>query len=286
MICIYHRKDLDGYCSGAIVKRKFPDCQLVGYDYGDDWPLTDEQMKNQDLIMIDVSVPISKMVSIAVNTHHLTWIDHHISAINEFNEFLYYSLALQTKVTAVLKVGVAACELAWEYFFPTLPMPAAVKLLGEYDTWRNENKEHWDRLIMPFQYGMRLNCNSPETFLEDLLEDVVDIEYIANEGRTVLRYQQQQDKRACSIAFPVDFEGYRAICLNAGGGNSQMFDTVYDEEKYDLMILFVYTGRHWKFSLYTTKDIDCSAIAKRYGGGGHKKAAGFELPELPKNFKK
>lgn len=35
MYCFYHSKDLDGKCSGAIVKYKFPDCNMIGIDYGD-----------------------------------------------------------------------------------------------------------------------------------------------------------------------------------------------------------------------------------------------------------
>ena len=42
------------------------------------------------------------------------------------------------------------------------------------------------------------------------------------------------------------------------------------------MIPFRFDGKEWSYSLYTTKDIDCSALAKKYGGGGHKKAAGFK----------
>jgi nanoRNase/pAp phosphatase (c-di-AMP/oligoRNAs hydrolase) len=35
-------------------------------------------------------------------------------------------------------------------------------------------------------------------------------------------------------------------------------------------------------SLYSTRDdIDCGAIAKTYGGGGHKGAAGFQCDTLP-----
>ena len=44
---------------------------------------------------------------------------------------------------------------------------------------------------------------------------------------------------------------------------------------------YQFNGKHWSFSIYTTKDdIDCSAIAKKRGGGGHKKAAGFEAKDL------
>ena len=36
MKCFYHRIDFDGVCSAAIVKAKYPECELIGIDYGDD----------------------------------------------------------------------------------------------------------------------------------------------------------------------------------------------------------------------------------------------------------
>ena len=39
--------------------------------------------------------------------------------------------------------------------------------------------------------------------------------------------------------------------------------------------------------LYTTKDnVDCSLVAKKYGGGGHQGAAGCVLARLPFEKKK
>ena len=35
MICIYHKKDFDGICSAAIVKRKYPNASFIGWDYGE-----------------------------------------------------------------------------------------------------------------------------------------------------------------------------------------------------------------------------------------------------------
>ena len=37
-ICFYHKSDLDGVCSAAIVKRFVPDCELYGVDYGEEFP--------------------------------------------------------------------------------------------------------------------------------------------------------------------------------------------------------------------------------------------------------
>lgn len=41
-------------------------------------------------------------------------------------------------------------------------------------------------------------------------------------------------------------------------------------------------GQKWLVNLYTYReDVNCGEIAQRYGGGGHRKAAGFICPELP-----
>lgn len=292
MICIYHSKDLDGYCSGAIVKLKYPDAKLVGYDYGQPFPLTDYELEGQDLIMIDVSLPMQDMCALALKVKSFTWIDHHISAINDYgkvksDEFNEGAQAIK----AVLENGISACEGGWKHLFPNVPMPTSVKLLGKYDTWRNEDKFEWDNAIMPFQYGMRMFCQSADTFPSDLFShwDIVTdnpVYRVINEGKLILSYQKTQNERACKCAFETTFEGLRAICLNNGGANSQVFESVYDPEKHDVMIPFVFTGKYWTFSLYTTsKDVDCSIIAKSKGGGGHKQAAGFQLKELPDEFK-
>lgn len=289
MICIYHSKDLDGYCSGAIVKLKYPDAKLIGFDYGQELPM-DKIPENEPIIMIDVSLPMKEMHKLASHSKwQLTWIDHHISAINDFKE---YTAGGEAFCNAILENGISACEGGWKYLFLNHQMPTAVKLLGEYDTWRNQDKDRWDNAIMPFQYGMRMICSLPETFPQDLFKEydtvITDnpVYKIIHDGKLILEYQKTQNERACKSSFEIEFEGLRAIALNNGGANSQVFESVYDESKHDVMIPFVFTGKHWTFSLYTTKDeVDCSVIAKSKGGGGHKKAAGFQLKELPNEFK-
>jgi oligoribonuclease NrnB/cAMP/cGMP phosphodiesterase (DHH superfamily) len=71
------------------------------------------------------------------------------------------------------------------------------------------------------------------------------------------------------------------IALNGGGFSSNAFKSVYDPYKHDIMMPFRFNGTLWTFSIYTTKDdIDCSALAKEMGGGGHRKAAGFEMKSV------
>lgn len=47
-------------------------------------------------------------------------------------------------------------------------------------------------------------------------------------------------------------------------------------KNYPIVAIWVFDGEKYKYSIYSDKsDIDCSKIAERYGGGGHKGASGF-----------
>lgn len=277
MIGIYHDKDLDGICSGAIIKKKYPEAKMIGHDYGREF---DFDQIDGPVIMADISLPMEDMEKVArLSGNNFTWIDHHISTIKDYKNFIGEGEGF---CSAILDIGRAACELTWEYLYPELTVPYAVELLGAYDTWRLEDKLGWGSNILPFQFGMRLHTNSVQGFPFSLLMNDFLVESFLDAGRIVLAYQKSINERQCKrAAFDGAFKGLRAICLNAGGFNSQVFDSVWDEDKYDVMLMFQYNGRFWNCSLYTTKDdVDCSELAKKMGGGGHKKAAGFEVNDI------
>jgi oligoribonuclease NrnB/cAMP/cGMP phosphodiesterase (DHH superfamily) len=190
-ICFYHKADLDGVCSAAIVKHFVPECELYGIDYGDEFPWdlvrpgpeadTDPlwmhlfkpengykcgdnwetlTVKKRTVYMVDISLPYEGMVRLA-EVSNLTWLDHHKTAL-EANEGL--------RARGMRDTTRAACELAWVWMslFPDpekMPdsytfeefdgdLPEAVRLLGRYDVWDKDHPE-WESRILPFQYGMR-----------------------------------------------------------------------------------------------------------------------------------
>jgi len=71
-----------------------------------------------------------------------------------------------------------------------------------------------------------------------------------------------------------------AYAMNIANFGSAAFG---DEVKnYPFVIAYAHTGKEFSVSLYSTNStIDCSVIAKAFGGGGHKGAAGFRCTELP-----
>lgn len=275
MKCFYHNADLDGHCSGALIKMTYPDCEMIGIDYGDIFPW-DKIEKNEKVYMVDFSLEsFEDMVKLAKRCD-LCWIDHHISKIRDAKNHPLFD----TETKHLLVDGIGACHLVWNKFYAQQYHPTAifVKLLSEYDVWILS-----DPRTLPFQYGMKIydtNPNNQDFWIE--LFDVERVNQIIDEGNLILKYQDQKNKKYIdSCACEVEFMNYKCIAVNKIS-NSKIFEYIHNIEEYDIMITFVWASDKWKVTLYTNKDdIDVSIIAKSMGGGGHKKAAGFICTELP-----
>lgn len=268
ILCVYRSADLDGVCSGAIMRKAFPNAEMLGYDYGQPFPW--EKVDGEtDVYMADVSLPLADMLSLSVSAKNFTWIDHHKSAIEEWD-------SVNTHLDGLRAIGQAACELCWAYFIDGSNVPMAVRLLGRYDVW-----DHSDPRTLPFQYGARHHIQHGvedpiwKTLLEDANWKASDI---LRDGELLYEYQRRENaKYAKARAFEADLYGLRVIACNKSLANSQLFDAVYDPERHDAMLVFgMCPDGKWKCSMYTTRDdVDVSAVCRQMGGGGHQKAAGF-----------
>lgn len=288
MKCYFHN-DLDGICSGAIIKHVYPACEMISINYGQEFNF-EKINKNEIVFMVDFCLQPFDLMEKLSSISHLHWIDHHKTAIDEAHSRGFLASGGQ-----LIENGKAGCELTWQYIHPTLKMPVAVHLLGRYDVW-----DHSEVNTLPFQYGMRIRDAHPGNDLWDFLLDEESspycsllIDQIISQGKMIIEYEKMQSQKFCdSYAFETciekDGQSFPAICVNKGLTNSQIFDSVYDQEKHALMITFCRLkppSNKWTVSLYSTRDdVDCGMIAKSFGGGGHKGAAGFSCEELPFNY--
>lgn len=284
MKVFYHSSDLDGQCSGAIVKYYNPKCELFPINYGQEFPW-DKINKKEVIYMVDFTLqPFDQMIKLS-SMCDLIWIDHH-------NTELIESEKRKFNPKGYRKNGIAACALTWLYCSKKKidddNFPIAIKYLAMYDIW-----DHSDPNTLPFQYGLRLKNTFPDQQqLWSKLFDIKDnkdyhIQHIIGNGEIVLEYETQNNaKFAKSYVYETELNGYKAIICNKGFTNSKVFDSVWDDNKYDIMITYCRkqfkSGNKWLVTLYSTKDnVDVGLIARKYNGGGHKNAAGFETDVLP-----
>lgn len=268
MKCFYH-DDMDGKCAGAIVHKFFEGGEFFRINYKDDFPF-DKINPGELVVIVDFSLQrpgeFERLLEV---TDNVIWIDHHKSAIEKPDN--------PHHLDGIRRDGTAGCVLTWEFFYPNIPVPNVVALLGDYDIWAFKYGEDTNRL----QTGIRLYDTRPDS---EMWKKWLDPAYLPIDelrfGEISLQYRNNYYAGLVkSWAFFTEFEGYKAIACNAGSVSSQLFDTVMED--YDIMLPFCFDGKQWTVSVYTKKDIDCSEIAKKYGGGGHKQAAGFQCKELP-----
>lgn len=270
--CIYHSRDLDGWTSAAIVKRVNPDVNLIGYDYGQDADEVINQIGEGEVtVMADVSFPAHKMDELNKKAD-LIWIDHHLSAINEMEQ--YEEKHSLYPLDGRRNSDFAACELVWSYFLPNVPVPLQLYLLGCYDSFRHKGTEDEDR-VLEFQYYARSVAQNPEEcaqFLDESVETGVALAI----GRGIYKYLIVEAQQIYRKGFAMDFDGQKFIAFNRERFNPINFGIHY-HDKYAGAACFWLSGKdQWSFSLYNDDGfIDVSEICKKRGGGGHTGAAGF-----------
>jgi len=161
---------------------------------------------------------------------------------------------------------------------------SAIFLVDCYDRWiQNEYKPNADALNRLFYASEQLFVDS------EIIHKVLHKYGSQDEADATLRTciltglnfqeieKKKNDLRYTSfhkdyILTTPDGKEYTA-CVVWGSGNSHVFGDHINE--YDVVILARKSkSKEWSFSFYSIKDnVDCSAIAQQFNGGGHRSSA-------------
>lgn len=292
---IYHSKDTDGHFSGAVLKYKYPDIELRGWDYRDEVPSFESMEGYDEIILIDITFPFDILQELGTKTK-LTVIDHHVSFKKQVDNHLQIGHDVVTDELKFITFEyiyddkLSACELGFKHYFGYVP--PIVELVGKYDTWRANGTDEWDKHVLPVKYFLYGKVNKPEDidskwFIMDELLNALTLADMFDIGKSIMEYERKMDEsKTNSYAFEREVYGLRALCINTNFMSSETMMTKFDGSKHDIMIGFAYNGNNWGVSLRSVGDkVDVSQIAKARFGGGHKNASGFQAVTFEDIFK-
>lgn len=287
MKCFYHG-DNDGKCAGFWVKKLAEhydgyEQEFIQINYGAEFPF-ETIHPNEQIYIVDYSILPEEMDRLLYITKDVTWIDHHISAIKKYEDYPH-------EIKGVRYNGVAGCMLTYCYLrhmdngritfneLMTKDAPMFTKYIADYDVWTFEYGDDTRK----FNLGSELHDLSPDgELLERVYNFSIDQSFcseIIKQGETIMQYRDNWAKDYCkSKGFETELNGHKCYALNLAMISSDHFKSV-NEDDYDMFIGFSFDGKIWTYSLRSSK-IDCSEVAVKYGGGGHKGAAGFTSKEL------
>lgn len=266
---VIHHNDLDGRCSAQILVEKFdlkPE-DLIETDYSKNEEFSFSFVEpNEEVYIVDFSIEPEEMKRLLAKTKNVIWIDHHISAIKKYKEFDH-------EIAGIRKVGISACVLTYQYIYPEKEVPQHILYICDRDVWAFI---YGDR-TKNFFSGSNLYDTTPFSSFWDYVK--VHTEKIIEAGKNIEQYKYQHNKEYLEkYGYYTEFEGYDAIVVNQGLCGSEVFDSL--DELPPIQILYAENGEENLVSLRSTK-IDVSKLASKYGGGGHKAAAGFSCQKLP-----
>lgn len=270
-----HASDLDGAACAAIVKYFKPQAEIIPIDYGQEFPWGSLAV-GEEVYMLDFCLqPFAEMLRLRDKVN-LIWIDHHQTSYEAM-----MASGVQFHGQQLGKGSPAACELAWKYFaWPSVPR--ALQLLSLWDIWNHEDPQ-----VVAFQMGFRIEDTSPESNIwhEHVFRENQEawIQEVCLLGKKLVASQERANAQVVKqMSFETTFEGYRALAINRHRGGTDFFKSLATPE-IDIFLAFTWIpAGKWTISIYSNKpEIDVSAIAKKYEGGGHFGAAGFQAKKLP-----
>lgn len=283
--CYYHN-DADGKCAATIVRLAHPEVQLIPVESINLSNLPHLDMNKSDIVIIvDISTSYNSLQKLLDTVKEVTWIDHHKTSLNTLDQILGGPDRFE-HLNVVHKIGEGgACLLTWKYYHENQVVPAPVQLISDYDEWKYKYGD--DTMLFHLGFStLEADPSSPwwDYFLNSK-ETELEIQRLIMKGIPILHYQEVRARDLLrNYAFKVKFENTSFICINTDTQNVALRKMSYTDIYPDTegMILFSKQSNKWVVSLYTDNGaVDVSTIAIKYGGGGHKAAAGFSTDTLP-----
>lgn len=294
-LVIYHKDCTDGFGAAFAAWLKLgTEAEYLPMAYNADTSpdkLAD-MCKAREVYILDFSFPKLVMQHIIGAAARVVWLDHHKTAFEMWCPKHAHELFTQSEVVIhskpvschiVLDNNKSGALLAWEYFHQDKPAPELIKRIDDRDRWVFE------------YYGSReahaaLSSYKPWTFEQwagkgwaspNYDEDNHSCGELIKEGAALLRAQDQavrdmaKQAQACAVRCGVvEFPG---LAVNANLHHSELGHELANESGTYGLIWYVGQDGRVRCSLRSNGGYDVSEIAKYFGGGGHKNAAGFEI---------
>ena len=161
--------------------------------------------------------------------------------------------------------------LAWEFFHPGKEPPKFIRYIQDRDlwTWELEYSKEFSAAfdMVPFEF------EEFEKFEDDSVFDDA-----CKRGSYILAYSKTVVKKVCEKAVSRKYKDKDVLVVNASHWMSEIGARLAPDCDFAVIWYYDHNDRMIKVSLRAFHEaIDVSEIAKHFGGGGHKKAAGFQL---------
>lgn len=268
-MCIYHGNCLDGFGAAWAVRHALG--EEVEFFKGIHQQLPPD-VAGREVLLVDFSYQKAVLESMLQTATSITILDHHISAEEDLADLL-----TSGKIKGLFDMNQSGAMLAWHWFHPEQQPPALISHIQDRDLWlfKLEGTRDINAALSsyPFDFAVwdKLMANNDD-----------ELAALKRDGEAIERNLQKEVKQLIDSGVRrMVIAGYDVPVLNAS--------SAYVSDAGNIMSAGeAFAACYWdhpdgrSFSLRSRDDADGKGInvadvAKKYGGGGHRNAAGFTV---------
>lgn len=281
-VVVYHANCVDGFASAwafhVLKEKAYSEVAYVACSYSNESTpigLNQDQIFDRDVYILDFSWGRVPLALIAKTANKVLVLDHHKTAAEALTNWEDQPENLQI----VFDMEQSGCGLTWNHFalYEDYALrgkrPIFLDYIEDRDLWRFKLRN--SKEVNAFIAFQEHTFNVYNLLNEFRLDDMARDGSLLMEQHQKFCEQMAEDARPITVSNGLgeSWNGLAANCtpqFSSEVGNllahrSGTFGATYHSQKDGLV----------KWSIRSIGDYDVSAIAKLFGGGGHRNAAGF-----------
>lgn len=262
-LVVYHAECVDGFTAAWAAWRAIgARGQYLPAHHGAAPPV----VAGRDVVMLDFAYSRETSLALAAEAHSLLVLDHHKTALEELGDLSFAQLDMEQ----------SGAGLAWRHFHPHTDVPRLVRTVEDGDLWRH-------RFCDTRAVYLRLTYE-PRTFanwdrIAQATSTLAGFEAFAAEGRVLQEERDFQVERLLLRSFEVNLDGERGLAAEAPAAFRSEVGHRLAQQSGSFGLVWYPRAGGYRVSLRSIGDYDVERLARRFGGGGHRNAAGFTLPD-------
>ncbi|CAG8479137.1 5930_t:CDS:2 [Diversispora eburnea] len=236
-------------------------------------PPTD--IKDKNVALFDFSYARNVLTEIEKQAKSVIVVDHHKTARD--NLLGDDSSPNENKKNYFFDMDKSGARLAWEFFWPNKEVPLFIRYIEDKDLFRfdlpNSKEFSISWSIIPMEFEIYDKYAKDEKLVKKAIESGSHIIEYTNH-----RMAHLQKNDSFKRKMTVQSKTYTVYALNSIVWQSELGNILVNKDDADLGMIFSYEGnkKRFRISLRSLDEkADVSQIAKAFGGGGHRNAAGF-----------
>lgn len=288
-ICLYHQHCDDGFACAWIARKKWPDIQLAPANYGLPFPEKDIDgapldITGKNVLIADFSYKPDVLAELGSRAASVRVLDHHKTAEADLRDYAGASMSVLRNfngggVQAYFNMEHSGAALTWDFCFPDEPVPLMIQFIEDRDLWRFaiSQTRAFSLYLRSFPYDLAMWDG-----LAGGLEHEAGRREILAEADAIERFYDRQIQDIVPTATLKSVGNHHGVPVAhapyafASDVAHQLLQR-HPEAPFAAVVVDAYGARTWSLRSEDSRQ-DVSEVAKQFGGGGHRNAAGFRVP--------